>query len=376
MIRIFHTADLHLGLGFTRAGYSPELREKLVVRRIEALRAMVALANERACDLFVVAGDLFDSLRVPASRVREAAESLASFEGIVAVLPGNHDPLQEGDTLWKNFGEKLGERHHVLAPDTVCDLRPQGVPLVIFPGVCGSRHSARNAIGWVAEALRSQALEDGVIKIGVAHGSLEGLSPDFNQEYFPMSEKELASCGMDAWLLGHTHVRYPDLPRSKDHRIFFPATPEPDGFDCGHGGHAWIIEVDEDGGLQAESVCTGNYRFKTLVRTLHGAADLEKLKAEFAAVDPDRDLVKLSLTGRLSGELYDARREWLEELRGRTLYLEEDVSELLREITGADIGREFTVDSFPHRFLSGLSGSDGDAEALQLAWELVKEARA
>lgn len=376
MIRLFHTADLHLGLGFTRAGYPPALREQLVERRLEVLREMVAKAGERGCEVFVIAGDLFDTLRVPAYRVREAAECLAKFEGIVVVLPGNHDPLQEGDTLWKAFGEKLGESHQVLAPGTVCDLRPQGVSLVVFPGVCGSRHSPKNAIGWVPGALAALALPDDVVRIGVAHGSLEGLSPDFNQEYFPMSRGELEACGLHLWLLGHTHVRFPDHDRCKDHRIFFPATPEPDGFDCSHGGHAWIIEVDGDGRVEAESIGTGNFRFHTLEGIVNHGGDLGKLKARFASLDSTRDLVKLGLSGRIAGELYDSRREWLEELRGRVLYLEEELSGLLREITAEDIGREFTIGSFPHRLLSGLSGVEGDAEALQLAWELVKEARA
>ncbi len=376
MTRIFHTADLHLGLGFTRAGYAPALREQLVERRIETLRAMVSTAAERRCEVFVIAGDLFDTLRVPAFRVREAAECLAKFEGIVVVLPGNHDPMQEGDTLWKTFGEKLGESHHVLAAETVCDLRTQGVPLVIFPGVCASRHSPVNAVGWVTEALAALSLPDDVIRVGVAHGSLEGLSPDFNQEYFPMSRRELEACGLHLWLLGHTHVRYPDHDRCKDQRIFFPATPEPDGFDCSHVGHAWILEVDAGGKVEAESIVTGNFRFSSHEVILHGPGDVEKLKARFAGFDPRRDLVKLGLRGRLAGELFDSRRDWIEELRGCVLYLEEELSGLLREITVEDIGREFTIDSFPHRLLSGLSGTDGDAEALQLAWELVKEARA
>lgn len=372
MIRIFHTADLHLGLRFTR-GYEPALREALVARRLECLREMVDLANERQCGVFVVAGDLFDTPRVAKSLVRGAAAALARFEGVVAVLPGNHDYAQEEDPLWPEFSAALGERHHLLRRETPCDLRENGLDLVLFPGVCGSRHSKENAVAWVPTALASLGLPSEVRRVGVAHGSLEGLSPDFNGDYFPMSRAELEASGMDLWLLGHTHVRHPDRERLEGERILFPATPEPDGFDCRHGGHAWIVELGEDGSVSGESVATGRYRFRTLERSLSGPEDLEALRREFAAFDRGRDLVKLVLSGRLPGELFETRDAWLGELEGGVLHLETERSGLVREIGPADIDAAFTVGSFPHRLLHGLAGPEGDPEALQLAWELVQK---
>jgi hypothetical protein len=375
MPRLVHTADLHLGLKFTRGGYPPALRDELVARRIECLRGMLALATARKCEVFVVAGDLFDTPRVPKRLVRETAEILAGFEGVVAILPGNHDYAQEDDPLWPEFADALGERHHLLRRETPCDLRDQGVPLVLFPGVCHARHSKSHAVAWVAPALASLGLPPGVRRVGVAHGSLEGLSPDFGGDYFPMTRRDLEATGMDLWLLGHTHVRFPDRERIEGDRILFPATPEPDGFDCRHDGHAWILELAEDGTVSGESVRTGRHRFHTLTKTLTGETSLEELRADFASFDPARDLVKLSLSGRIPGALFDSRGEWLAELEKSVLYLETDLPDLMREITPADIGREFTTGSFPHRLLSGLAGTGGDADALQLAWDLVKEAR-
>jgi len=375
MIRLFHTADLHLGLKFTRGGYPPGLRERLVARRLDCLREMVDLANGRACGVFVVAGDLFDTPRVSKSLVREAAEVLARFEGSVVVLPGNHDYAQADDPLWPVFADAFGERLHLLRHETVCDLREHGLPLVIFPGVCGSRHSKTNTIGWIEGALASLDLPPEVRRVGVAHGSLEGLSPDFGGDYFPMTRRELESTGMDLWLLGHTHVRFPDRDRLEGERILFPATPEPDGFDCRHEGHAWILGLKGPGSVSGESVRTGGFRFRTVTRALSGDGDIESLKAEFAGFDPGRDLVKLTLSGRIPGFLHENRRDWLSGLEEKVLYLETDHGGLLRGITAADIGREFTVGSFPHRLLSGLAGPEGDPESLQLAWDLVMEAK-
>jgi DNA repair protein SbcD/Mre11 len=249
------------------------------------------------------------------------------------------------------------------------------VPLVIFPAVCGSRHSKVNAVGWVPDALARLDLPGEVRRVGVGHGSLEGLSPDFGGDYFPMTRNELENSGMDVWLLGHTHVRHPDRDRFEGERILFPATPEPDGFDCRHGGYAWIVEVSESGKVSGESVNTGKFRFRTVARALNGEADLEALKTEVGGFDPEKDLVKLVLSGRLSDELHESRGEWLESMRERVLYLEDDLSGLIKEIRPADIEREYTEGSFPFRLLSALSGDSGDPEALQLAWDLVKEAK-
>jgi len=375
MIRLFHTADLHLGLKFTRGGYGPALRERLVARRLESLRGMITLAHERGCHVFVIAGDLFDTPLVAKGLVREAAAILARFEGVVAVLPGNHDYAQEEDPLWPTFVDALGEGHHLLRRETPCDLREQGIPLVLFPGVCGSRHSRTNAVGWVPDALSSLDLPDEVRRVGIAHGSLEGLSPDFGGDYFPMTKGELESSGLDLWLLGHTHVRFPDRDRFEGERVLFPATPEPDGFDCRHAGHAWIIELDSDGAVRGESVRTGAHRFRTVVKTITSEADLEAVKAEFGTFSANEDLAKLILSGRLPGDLFEGRGEWLGAMEKSVLYLESDLSGLHREIRASDIGREFTIGSFPHRLLGGLAGSGDDADALQLAWDLVKEAR-
>jgi len=58
-----------------------------------------------------------------------------------------------------------------------------------------------------------------------------------------MTRKELESTGLDLWLLGHTHLPWPENP-DKNARILIPGTPEPDGFDCNHEGSAFIINIE------------------------------------------------------------------------------------------------------------------------------------
>jgi len=373
MIKIFHTADVHVGLRFTR-GYSESLQSALVKERVTVVARMADIANRERCNLFVVAGDLFDNLRVSKKNVRETAEALSRFEGVVVVLPGNHDYVQEvDDPLWPVFTEHLGERHLVLTKQRPYDLEPFGLDAILYPGVCTSKHSKQNVVGWIDDAV--DAAPSGKVRIGVAHGSLGGLSPDFDGDYFPMTTSELEAINVHLWLLGHTHVRFPDRDSGRESRIFYPSTPEPDGFDCRHPGYAWIIEVGDAGDCSFRSVKTGSYQFHNIVESrIESEADLEKLRREFESYRAGQHLVKLKLRGRLNSELFDQIPEFRRQIETCVQHLEFNTDDLLRAIRQADIDGEFTENSFPYRFLSELARSEDDPLALQLAYEFVKEA--
>jgi DNA repair protein SbcD/Mre11 len=371
-IRILHTADLHLGMKFT-GRYPAIVRDSLVRARLATLGTLVETANAQGADLFVIAGDLFHDQTVARRDVRAAAEILNRFTGrLVLVLPGNHDFLQEGESpLWDRFRETVGDQVLLLTETKPYPLGDYDLPLVVYPGPCTAKHSPTNAIGWI----QSGSKEPDTWHIGVAHGSLEGVSPDFQGDYYPMTTEDLRQAGLDLWLMGHTHNRVPDVDQGRESRILFSSTPEPDGFDCRHPGHAWIIELNDNRSLSYHSVTAGHHRFSVQEVVLNSEDDLETLRAQFGQLDPERDLVKIALKGRLPAELFDQRGTLLEALKQSVLHLEPDFTELFRRITAEDVDREFTEGSFPHRLLNRLVQGGGDPRALQLAYDLIEEVR-
>ena len=54
LLRIFHTADLHIGMKFN--SYPDDIRNCLIEARFDVLDKMVRILNDRLCNLFVVAG--------------------------------------------------------------------------------------------------------------------------------------------------------------------------------------------------------------------------------------------------------------------------------------------------------------------------------
>src|ERR1700675_2893158 len=91
MLRIIHTADVHLGARHDDLGEAAAAQRE---RQFAAFKATVDLAIAEKVDLFLVAGDLFDSNVQPRRSVdRVAAElkRLASASIRTVIIPGTHD---------------------------------------------------------------------------------------------------------------------------------------------------------------------------------------------------------------------------------------------------------------------------------------------
>ncbi len=367
-LKIFLTADVHLGMQF--AGYQPAVAGRLREARFEALQRCVALANEASCDLFVVAGDLFERTTVPREIIARAAEIFGQFNGkLVAVLPGNHDFLSPSSGgLWKVFGEKAGDNLLLLTEARSYLLNDFGIPAAIYAHPCFSKHSRETPLEGFSGREQQPAVR---WHIGVAHGTLEGLAPDTEGLYYPLPRRLLEQSGLDLWLLGHLHRPYP--AENGEERVFYPGTPEPDGFDCRHPGHAWILELTPEGGVNAQLQTTGQLRFRIWEEELENELAVEGLLNRLRHEDVTNQLVRLCLKGLIPPEMYRELPEQLAPLEAQALFWQSDYSELRKQFTRREIEESYPGGSFPHQLLSRLLEEE-DSEALQIAYDLLRRA--
>jgi len=367
-LKIFHTSDNHLGIKFE--GYPEAVQDKLIEARFENLKQLVKIANEAKCDLFVVAGDLFHKVGVANKIVIRAAQILKEFQGhAVAVLPGNHDFLSPGKAdLWAQFKESAGDHVVLLEKQAVRSLIAFDLEVNLYPAPCDAKHSGTNCIGWVRETKKDSAVK---YHVGIAHGSLEGFSPDPDRQYYPMTEAELSGAGIDLWLLGHTHLTYPKTPGNRE-SIFYPSIPEPDGFDCDHEGMAWILEISEDKKITAERIRTGIYRFQHDEAVVNSSGDIESVRSRYINGDLNKTLLKMKFTGRLQKEDREKLIELEAFLKERLLHVQIDDADVAELITEEDIDKAFAEKSFPHTLLRKFLAAR-DQDALQLAYELLLE---
>lgn len=128
-IRIVHTSDVHLG------AYAGDGNASWVARR-ELMRQtfgrVIDLANESRADLLLIAGDFFDNDRVPDDTVEFAGEELARFGGQTVLLPGNHDPMDEGHIYWRYDLEAMAPGLHIIREPAGELVEPEGLDTVLW----------------------------------------------------------------------------------------------------------------------------------------------------------------------------------------------------------------------------------------------------
>ncbi|NLY45896.1 MAG: DNA repair exonuclease [Tissierella sp.] len=363
-LRIFHTGDIHIGMKFNN--YADDVKENLSEARFLTLENMISKSNEENTDIFVVAGDLFNTIQVAKRDISRTVKILDKFNGAcVLVLPGNHDYDNGMTDLWREFINVHSEKVVLLNEEKEYYLNDYDLDVVVYPAPCHSKHSKENSLQWIKD--RGLAAT-GKYHIGLAHGALEGLSPDIEGNYYYMSMDELSSIPTDLWLLGHTHIRYPLVDNIENHKIFNAGTPEPDGLDFKDVGSAWLIDIDEEK-TKAERIITGEYRFYDKEFELDSDDDLDKIISWALNDDPKKKIIRLILKGNLSKDAYEELSSFYRELESHLFYLRVDDSDLKIKINKEIIEKEFTKGSFPYEFLTGL---EHDEEALQIAYDLLR----
>jgi DNA repair protein SbcD/Mre11 len=369
MIKIIHTADNHLGMKFNGRSYSEAVRQYLVDNRFDALAKLVEIANSKRADLFVIAGDLFDTVNMQVNQIKKTAEILNRFSGTVLVLPGNHDYFEESTNgLWQKLNNYLKQEQVVILSKSQpynCTIGEHEI--IVFPGPCSSKHSYTNAIDWIEATGTENA-----ITIGLAHGHVPGYGPG-SDCYFNMEEAELASKHLDLWLLGHIHVPFPKNYATNKPNFLYSGTHAADGFDCSHNGNAWYMEMDQND-FRLEPIVCNDVSFKEMKTGLTTEADLQGLDQELSKFADKKTLLKLSISGRLNEGLLQLLQQRIDAYRELFLYLEVD-NKVKMDLDPEYIDRQFKEDSLPHQLLTQLSTNPDDYLALQVAFELINESK-
>lgn len=363
-LKIFHTGDIHIGMKFNN--YASGVKESLYEARFIALENMINKSNELNTDIFVVAGDLFNTIQVSKRDINRTVQILDKFNGAcVLVLPGNHDYDNGVIELWRDFTKVPSEKILLINEERAYYLEDYDLDVVVYPAPCHSKHSRENSLQWIKD---EGLMDEGKYHIGIAHGALEGLSPDIEGNYYYMSMDELYSIPMDLWLIGHTHIRYPLADTISDNKIYNAGTPEPDGLDYKDEGSAWFINLDEEK-IYAERIITGEYRFYDKAFELNSDEELNNIESWILEGNPDKKIIRLSLKGSISKESYEDLSNFYRDLESKVFHLIIEDSDLKTKVNKEIIESEFTKGSFPYEFLTGLSH---DEESLQIAYDLLR----
>lgn len=376
MMKLFVTGDIHIGKKYDRY---PDVKSQLIQSRFDCLARCIRQAEQEHCDFFVITGDLFDSASAVSQRdIRKVVDILSEFGERVLVLPGNHDYYTGEETVWKALLAACRDCEnniHLITQMQPLSFDIREERIVFYPALCQSKHAPENNLGWIWQ----ETPEPGCYHVGLAHGALEGLSPDMKNEYFLMTERELNELPMHVWLLGHTHVPYPDgLPEDRDaegYRIFNPGTPEQTDLSNRTPGVCFVVTLETHGGttsVLSHRWQSGAIRFYDLTVHAGTQSTLEQaISAALAQVtDRAHAILRLTLTGTVTPEDYAGRSDVYQALLAGFMTYEIEDAALCEQITEEKIRAEFAEIGFAAQLLEQLLD---EPQELQMAYTLLKE---
>lgn len=303
MLRIIHTADVHLGARHDDLGEQAAAQRE---RQFAAFVAAIDLALAEKVDLFLIAGDLFDSNVQPRRSVERVAAQLrrlAESRIRTVIIPGTHD-CYDRSSIYRAYDLKA------LAGSTPDDdfvtvLHPD-LPSVHLPAcdvmVHGPVFATKRAPHSPLRDLDPSTDAAGATwRIGMVHGSI-AIPGKTDRDEVVVTTDEIAATNLDYLALGHWHSAQQGKAGTVTYA--YAGAPEAVALDQDRAGKVLLVELDGAGETRTVRVAehqVGRTRFEkldldassivsqpALVETLarKGDADLV-LDARIVGVRPD-----------------------------------------------------------------------------------------
>ncbi len=309
-LKVFHTADWHLGAEMSYLGAKADSRR---YEMLATFKNAVDYCKENGISVFLIAGDLFDSNKAAedfAPSVFEYIKNAADIKFFYTA--GNHDPLDAASSM-KERG--IPENLYIFSTDyEIKEFYDQGFRIIgrSFP------HSSQET-----KPFTLALSEDGLVNIMLLHADA---GADKSSPYNPIDREFIENSGVDYLALGHIHKR--TSPAKFEKTTFaYSGSPEGHGFDEEGIRGCYLAEISKD-------AC--NLTFVRLNRRTHrvlkidisdasssiNAANiiLEKLSSDFGEGYVN-DLYKILLTGAVAEDVAINKAEILQILSDKLYFV-------------------------------------------------------
>ncbi|OIO47991.1 MAG: hypothetical protein COS76_01885 [Candidatus Portnoybacteria bacterium CG06_land_8_20_14_3_00_39_12] len=277
MVKILHTADIHLGAQFAILGErADEYRQQLKKTFVK----VVDLALSEKVNLVLVAGDLFDSNFSAASTlslVKDQFKRLKEKNIQVAILPGTHDCLDDNSIYWR---EVFGSNVYVFKKSGARVYGDLDLMLWAKPNTAHQSSESPLNFGRILDPrIKSEDDERGMIKqtkysIALAHGSVIELAVKVDDQQYPLHLSEITNSQFDYVALGHWHSLR--KPEEFNNKACYPGSPEP--LSLTQSGAGYVALINLDNGLEIKLVKVGSKEFDKIVIDLSLLESEEQIK--------------------------------------------------------------------------------------------------
>ena len=302
MLRLLHTADVHLGARHADLGDAASAQRE---RQFAAFAASVDLALAEKVDLFLVAGDLFDSNVQPRRSVERVAAELGRLVGArirTVLIPGTHD-VYDRSSVYRAYdlaalaGAPDGsDLLTVLTPERpwvhigACDV-------VVHGPVFATKRAPHSPLRDLA-AVRTP---DATWRLGLLHAAV-AIPGRTDHDEVVITTDEIAASGLDYLALGHWHGV--QVAKARGVTYAYAGAPEPVALDQDKAGKVLLVTLehrDDTKTVTVEERVVGRTTFERVeidaatvesqpafIARLRGAADKDRvLDVRLIGVRPD-----------------------------------------------------------------------------------------
>jgi DNA repair exonuclease SbcCD nuclease subunit len=288
MLRVLHTADVHLGARHADLGEQAAAQRE---RQFAAFRATVDAALGEPVDLVLIAGDLFDSNVQPRRSVeRVAAELKRLVEARIrsVLIPGTHD-VYDRASIYRSYdlpalaGAVGSDLLTILTPDRD-SIAFEALDVVVHGCVFATKRAPYSP-------LRDLDVRNGPAAtwhIGLVHGSI-AIAGQTDGDDVVITTDEIAATGLDYLALGHWHST--SRGRAGTTVYAYSGAPEPVALDQDRAGKVLVVTFETRDGRKNVAVAerqVGRTRFEKVELDAPGigsqAALIEQL---LTRADPD-----------------------------------------------------------------------------------------
>jgi DNA repair protein SbcD/Mre11 len=249
MLRIVHTADVHLGARHDDLGDQAAAQRE---RQFVAFVGAVDLALQEKVDVFVVAGDLFDSNVQPRRSVERVAaqlKRLAEARIRSVIIPGTHD-VYDRSSIFRAYDLKAlsgstpdDDLVTVLTPErrsvhlTACDA-------IVYGPVFATKRAPHSPLRDL-DANHDERVA--TWHVGMIHGSI-AIPGKTDRDDVVVTTDEIAASGLDYLALGHWHSA--QQARAGSVTYAYAGAPEAVALDQDRAGKVLLVELDEVDGTR------------------------------------------------------------------------------------------------------------------------------
>lgn len=287
MIKLLHTADLHLNCTPTSSGLPRETRDALLAEPLRALEWLVQYAIKADCNAMLIAGDLFDHPHVDRATMTAVLDTLSLFSPRpVLIVAGNHDPLRICSAWTANS-----------FPANVHVFRSLAPTFWAIPGtdavVWGSSWITSDSPRCPFEGFAVPPEFANKKNVFLAHATETNTQPPSWKQYAPLDLRAVPARHVHYFALGHLHIAQA-IRITNSPPTWYPGSPCTTGANE-HGRRSALLVTIDDFGTEVARVFTpALYRYHavfsandqtTLPHFKHFLATLAEDDQQHALVD-------------------------------------------------------------------------------------------